>query len=266
MDYEMFSYTPKNNLYNMHIPYKTLEYSMSLLRRAIELEARDEAFYSYLLTLAPTEEEKDIIASIRDDERRHNASFREIYEFYSGEYLRTRVDSNTNNYTSYIEGIRKARLQELSAAKMYRDIRAGIPDQFFKDMIFEILTDELIHAQMYGYITSLNLEKQIMNKCLRNPNIDTIERHFTENDAYLIAKVLGVDFTKEKFDVEQFRMGLDVELEHGKVNELTNVTDDDSIKTGKIALAHLREFPDYYTRLKKMEEEAMAYWASEMSN
>jgi hypothetical protein len=54
-------------------------------------------------------------------------------------------------------------------------------------------------------------------------------------------------------------MGMDVELEHGTENSVTNVTDDDPLLTGKIALAHLNEFPDYYTRLHEMEEEAEKY-------
>ena len=58
------------------------------------------------------------------------------------------------------------------------------------------------------------------------------------------------------FDVEQFRMGLDVELEHGLHDPVTDVTNNDPVVTGKIALAHLNEFPDYYTRLARMEEEA----------
>jgi hypothetical protein len=57
-------------------------------------------------------------------------------------------------------------------------------------------------------------------------------------------------------DIEQFRMGLGVELEHGRRDPETDVTHDDPITTGKIALAHLREIPDYYTRLDRMEREA----------
>ena len=53
---------------------------------------------------------------------------------------------------------------------------------------------------------------------------------------------------------------MDVELEHGSVDEHTNVSNDDSLVTGKIAFAHLNEFPDYYDRLDKMEEEAEKYW------
>ena len=60
-----------------------------------------------------------------------------------------------------------------------------------------------------------------------------------------------------KFDIEQFRMGLDVELEHGIRDEHTDVTHDDEITTGKIALAHLNEFPDYYSRLKKWKTKQM---------
>ena len=82
----------------------------------------------------------------------------------------------------------------------------------------------------------------------------TIKKHFTAAEAREIGQALGIDWSR--FDVEQFRMGLDVELEHGTVNPATDVTNDDPIMTGKIALAHLNEFPDYYTRLAEMEEEA----------
>jgi len=55
-------------------------------------------------------------------------------------------------------------------------------------------------------------------------------------------------------------MGLNVELEHGKISPETDVTDDDNIMTRKIAWAHLNEFPDYYTRLAKLEKEVREYW------
>jgi len=84
------------------------------------------------------------------------------------------------------------------------------------------------------------------------------ERVFTPEKAKEIGETLGVDWIK--FDVEQFRVGMDVELEHGTEDPNTNVTDDDPLMTGKIALAHLNEFPDYYTRLLKLEEEAEEYW------
>ena len=82
----------------------------------------------------------------------------------------------------------------------------------------------------------------------------TSKKYFTSEEAKEIGESLGIDWSK--YNVEQYRMGLDVELEHGLVDPHTNVTDDDPIMTGKIALAHLNEFPDYYTRLDKMEKEA----------
>jgi len=81
----------------------------------------------------------------------------------------------------------------------------------------------------------------------------TTKKHFSFEEGKRVGEGLGIDWSK--FDVEQFRMGMDVELEHGLVDPKTNVTDDDPIVTGKIALAHLNEFSDYYTRLEKMERE-----------
>lgn len=83
---------------------------------------------------------------------------------------------------------------------------------------------------------------------------------FTLNHAKTIGEQLGICW--DKFDVEQFRAGLGVELEHGTADPTTDVTNDDPLLTGKIALAHLTEFPDYYTRLAKMEGEAKRFWNS----
>ena len=79
---------------------------------------------------------------------------------------------------------------------------------------------------------------------------------FTVDEARRVGEQIGIDWGSAPFDVDQFRMGMDVELEHGLHDLLTNVTDSDPVVTGKIALAHLNEFPDYYTRLERMEEEA----------
>jgi hypothetical protein len=81
-------------------------------------------------------------------------------------------------------------------------------------------------------------------------------RAFTAEEARRVGDEIGIDWASALFDVEQFRMGMDVELEHGLHDPLTNVTGDDPVVTGKIALAHLNEFADYYTRLEQMEAEA----------
>jgi hypothetical protein len=79
---------------------------------------------------------------------------------------------------------------------------------------------------------------------------------FSSDEARRIGEEIGIDWSSAPFAVEQFRMGMEVELEHGLHDVSTNVTDSDPVVTGKIALAHLKEFPDYYTRLARMEEEA----------
>ncbi len=82
-----------------------------------------------------------------------------------------------------------------------------------------------------------------------------MKKSFTTEEAQKIGQEIGIDFSN--FDLEQFRMGLGVEMEHGShFGDETNVTKDDPHFTGKIAWAHLKEIPDYYTRLEKMESEA----------
>jgi hypothetical protein len=83
---------------------------------------------------------------------------------------------------------------------------------------------------------------------------------FTAEEARAAGERIGVDWSRSRFDVEQLRKGMDVELEHGTRDLETNVTGDDVTVTAKIARAHLNEFPDYYSRLAVMEAEAEAYW------
>jgi Protein of unknown function (DUF5661) len=86
---------------------------------------------------------------------------------------------------------------------------------------------------------------------------------FTTDQAREAGEQIGIDWAASRFDVEQLRMGMDVELEHGTQDPGTNVTDDDIVVTAKIARAHLNEFPDYYSRLAVMEAEAEAYWTAQ---
>ena len=90
--------------------------------------------------------------------------------------------------------------------------------------------------------------------------------HFTPEQAREIGTGIGIDWATAPFDVEEFRAGMDVELEHGTHDPQTDVTGSDPVVTAKIALAHLNEFPDYYTRLAVMEAEAEAYWAERLGD
>ena len=87
-----------------------------------------------------------------------------------------------------------------------------------------------------------------------------VRKEFSEKKARKVGKKLGIKW--DRFDVDQFRRGMNVELEHGRRDANTNVSKDNPLITGKIALAHLKEFPDYYERLEKMEKEADEFWES----
>jgi hypothetical protein len=91
----------------------------------------------------------------------------------------------------------------------------------------------------------------------------TVTPHTTTDEARRVGDEIGVDWGR--FDLEQFRYGMDVEFEHGSHDPQTDVTGDDPILTGKIALAHMKEFPDYYERLERMEAEAERDWAAKES-
>jgi uncharacterized protein DUF5661 len=95
----------------------------------------------------------------------------------------------------------------------------------------------------------------------RRRHVSETGNSFTADEARAIGQEIGIDWATSPFDVEQFRVGMNVELEHGLHDPRTNVSDDDPYVTAKIALAHLNEFADYYTRLERMEEEAKRDWA-----
>lgn len=83
-------------------------------------------------------------------------------------------------------------------------------------------------------------------------------RAVSTRQARKIGEELEIDYSR--FSLEELRRGMEVEFEHGRRNPATDVTGDDLQVTGKIALAHLNEYPDYYVRLARMEEEAKAFW------
>lgn len=102
--------------------------------------------------------------------------------------------------------------------------------------------------------------EKIIKHCCCCEDDKKCEPHFSKEKALEIAKVLGVNTDSPCFNLDQFWMGLNVELEHGLRYPSTNITNNDPILTGKIALAHLNQYPDYYTRLARMRREASEYW------
>ncbi|HZW81868.1 MAG TPA: DUF5661 family protein [Candidatus Deferrimicrobium sp.] len=118
------------------------------------------------------------------------------------------------------------------------------------------------HIHSYQGYTTVDQKHghSVSGNTFANNYVPIARTSFTTQESKKIGEYLGIDWSHSPFDIEQFRTGLGVELEHGRRDPTTNVTDDDPITTGKIALAHLNEFPDYYKRLAKLEKEAKAFW------
>ncbi|WP_211746066.1 ferritin-like domain-containing protein [Paenibacillus sp. Marseille-Q4541] len=141
--------------------YKTLGEALTLIKNAVTGEREDELFYDYLISEAPSQEEKDIIESIRNDEQKHNRMFRSIYQDLTGQTIVSPDEVEFNRPSSYIEGVKKAFFGELSAVERYRNIRAGLPNRYYRDMVYEIITDEQKHADKYNYLLNLDVRKMM---------------------------------------------------------------------------------------------------------
>ncbi|MCY6960241.1 ferritin-like domain-containing protein [Clostridium brassicae] len=149
------------------------------VREAVQGEREDELFYDYLISVAPTREDKEIIESIRDDECRHNRLFRSIYKEFRGMEVSTAGEEIFERPKSYIDGIKKALFGELRAVEKYMGIRRDLPMGPYKDMLFDIITDKIKHSVKYNYLFNLNSSKNLvaMN---RSPVQDTSK--FTPDD------------------------------------------------------------------------------------
>lgn len=154
-------YDPYGQMRQHPMSYKTLREALTLIKQSVAGEREDELFYDYLISLAPSQEEKEIIQGIRDDERKHNQMFRSMYQELTGQTIPPQAEVEFDKPKSYIDGIRRALFGELAAMERYRDIRAGLPSRYHRDMVFEILTDELEHAQKYNYILNLDLRRML---------------------------------------------------------------------------------------------------------
>ncbi|MFD0713429.1 ferritin family protein [Paenibacillus sp. GCM10027626] len=141
--------------------YKSLEEALKLIQEAVAGERHDEMFYDYLISVAPSAEDREIIESIRDDERKHNKMFRSIYRDITGKEISGAGNVAFEKPASYMAGIRQAFFGELAAVEKYRDIRAGLPSRYHRDMLYEIITDEQKHAAKYNYIMNADLRRQL---------------------------------------------------------------------------------------------------------
>lgn len=144
-----------NSMYQGYDP-EALQKSLALMFEAVQGEKEDRLFYEYLISVAPTQEDKEIISSIRDDEIRHNLMFKKMYKDFTGQEVMDVTAEGFKKPASYTDGIQQALFGELKAVEKYREIRKGLPDRQNRDVVFEILTDELKHAAKYNFLYTEN--------------------------------------------------------------------------------------------------------------
>lgn len=139
------------NLYNDEII--TLYQAINLIRQSVGDEREDELFYDNLIKQAPTEKDKEIIRSIRDDERKHNRILRDLYYSFTGQVIQPDISiPNMDNTLSYKENLEKALFGELNAVVKYRRIMGTMPNGNNYTLLMSIMTDELRHASKYNFL------------------------------------------------------------------------------------------------------------------
>ena len=150
-NYYGYRSSESTNMYSDEII--TLNQAIELIRQSVGDEKEDELFYDSLIKQAPTEKEKEIIRSIRDDERKHNQILRQLYYEFTGQVIP--VDTsvvNLNNEQNYKEQLEKALFGKLNAVVRYRRIMGTMPSGNSYTLLMSIMTDELRHANKYNFL------------------------------------------------------------------------------------------------------------------
>jgi len=132
--------------------------ALDLIKQSVSDEKEDEMFYDAIIEIAPTQKEKDIIMSIRDDERKHNKILRELYYKFTGTILPqdfSMPNMNENMNITYIQQLEKALFGELEAVKRYRKIMGAMPDEESRTLLMSIMSYELRHANKYNFLITM---------------------------------------------------------------------------------------------------------------
>ena len=141
----------QQNIYNGEII--TLNQAIDLIRQSVSGEIEDEIFYDILIKQAPTEREKDIITSIRNDERKHNNILRDLYYNFTGNIIPQDIsEPSIDKNSSYQQNLEKALFGELDAVVRYRKILGTMPSGNSYTLLMSIMTDELRHASKYNFL------------------------------------------------------------------------------------------------------------------
>jgi len=130
--------------------------ALALMEEAIEDERGDELFYGCLLEMAPSRQQRSIIAAIIDDEAKHQNMFRQIYCELTGKTVFPTAPERPEPPENLLTGIQMALFGELQAVEKYRKILFGLEAATFRNMVIEIITDEIKHASKWNFLSTLN--------------------------------------------------------------------------------------------------------------
>lgn len=136
-------------------PYNFTQ-ALQLIRNAVSGETEDRLFYGYLIKEAPSEEDKQVISGIRDDEIKHFSLFRQVYYELTGQTLPPPEEVKFEQPLSYCDGLRKALMGEQGAVQRYRRILFALQNRRHINILTEIITDEIRHGILYSYLYSKN--------------------------------------------------------------------------------------------------------------
>lgn len=150
-NYPIYRGSNQENMYSDEII--TLNQAIDLIRMSVSDEKEDEIFYNTLIEQAPTEKDKEIIKSIRNDERKHNQILRNLYYNFTGQIIPSDMSiENSNSKLTYKENLEKALFGELNAVVKYRKILGTMPSGNSYTLLMSIMTDELRHASKYNFL------------------------------------------------------------------------------------------------------------------
>lgn len=135
----------------------SLKVAVDSIKEALKSEKKDELFYDNLISIAPDDNAKEIISSMRDDEKRHNEILRFIYNNITGEIIELPEEEITIEEMTYENSIEKALFEEVEAIKKYRKILGAMTNPKIYTLILAILTDEIRHIALYNYLMNKNM-------------------------------------------------------------------------------------------------------------
>lgn len=162
-NYNNYFYPRETTPWILDFTNKSFQYNINtavnMIRNSVADEAEDAAMYDALINIAPNEDAKEIITSIRDDEKIHNRLLREIFTELTGVVLPQSTGNANYEKTTYLDGIKKAFMGELKAVEKYREILTYMPTKELYNKILYIMTDEMKHATKYNYLITMYLEK-----------------------------------------------------------------------------------------------------------